>query len=73
MNFDIFENINFQNLEKLYELTKEGRNISDIKINYSRDHTYVRENLNFLFENDILSSGRGIKIIKDKKNFENFN
>ena len=68
MNFDIFENINYQNLEKLYELTKEGRNISDIKINYSRDHTYVRENLNFLFENDIFEAqGDKIKIIKDEE------
>ena len=68
MNFDIFENINYQNLEKLYELTKEGRNISDIKINYSRDYTYVRENLNFLFENDIFEAqGDKIKIIKDEE------
>ena len=50
MNFDVFENIKYQNLEKLCELSKEGRNTSDIKLNYSRDHTFVRENLNFLFE-----------------------
>ena len=68
MNFDIFENINYQNLEKLYELTKEGRNISDIKINYSRDHTYVRENLNFLFENGIFEAqGDKIIILKDEE------
>ncbi len=67
MNFDLFENINFQNLEKLYELSLEGRDTSDIKINYSRDHTHVRENLNFLFENDIFENeGDKIKVSKDK-------
>ena len=38
MNFDLFENINFQNLEKLYVLSLEGRDTSDIKMNYLRDH-----------------------------------
>ena len=41
MNFDLFENINFQNLEKLYVLSLEDRDTSDIKMNYLRDHTHV--------------------------------
>lgn len=67
MNFDLFENINFQNLEKLYVLSLEGRDTSDIKMNYLRDHTHVRENLNFLFENDIFENdGDKVKVLKDK-------
>ena len=67
MNFDLFENINFQNLEKLYVLSLEDRDTSDIKLNYLRDHTHVRENLNFLFENGIFENdGDKVKVSKDK-------
>ena len=67
MNFDLFENINFQNLEKLYVLSLEDRDTSDIKMNYLRDHTHVRENLNFLFENGIFENdGDKVKVSKDK-------
>ena len=67
MNFDLFENINFQNLERLYVLSLEGRDTSDIKMNYLRDHTHVRENLNFLFENGIFENdGDKVKVSKDK-------
>ena len=49
MSFEVFENISYQNLSKLFSLTKEGyKNTSDIKLNYSRDHRFVQENLNFL-------------------------
>ena len=51
MSFEVFENISYQNLSKLFNLTKEGyKNTSDIKLNYSRDHNFVQENLNFLIE-----------------------
>ena len=55
MSFEVFENISYQNLSKLFSLTKEGyKNTSDIKLNYSRDHRFVQENLNFLIEIEIL-------------------
>ena len=55
MSFEVFENISYQNLSKLFNLTKEGyKNTSDIKLNYSRDHNFVQENLNFLIEIEIL-------------------
>ncbi|MAI29660.1 MAG: hypothetical protein CMP38_05590 [Rickettsiales bacterium] len=54
MSFEVFENISYQNLSKLFSLTKEGyKNTSDIKLNYSRDHNFVQENLNFLIEIEI--------------------
>ena len=46
MSFEVFENISYQNLFKLFSLTKEGfKNTSDIKLNYLRDHNFIQENL----------------------------
>ena len=54
MSFEVFENISYQNLFKLFSLAKEGfKNTSDIKLNYSRDHNFIQENLNFLIEIEI--------------------
>ena len=60
MNFDVFENISFDKLNALYELTKNNsRNISSIKLNYSRNYNFLQENLNFLID---------IKVFRIKKN-----
>jgi len=60
MSFDSFENVSFKKLRALYELAKNNsRNISSIKLNYSRNYNCLQENLNFLID---------IKIFKIKKN-----
>lgn len=60
MSFEVFENISYQNLFKLFSLTKEGfKNTSDIKLNYLRDHNFIQENLNFLIEIEIFKSEKG--------------
>ena len=60
MSFDLFENVSFKKLRALYELAKNNsRNISSIKLNYSRNYNCLQENLNFLID---------IKIFKIKKN-----
>ena len=60
MSFDLFENVSFKKLRALYELAKNNsRNISNIKLNYSRNYNCLQENLNFLID---------IKIFKIKKN-----
>jgi hypothetical protein len=60
MSFEVFENISYQNLFKLFSLTKEGfKNTSDIKLNYSRDHNFIQENLNFLIEIEIFKLEKG--------------
>jgi hypothetical protein len=60
MSFDLFENVSFKKLRALYELAKNNsRNISNIKLNYSRNYNCLQENLNFLID---------IRIFKIKKN-----
>ena len=60
MSFEVFENISYQNLFKLFSLTKEGfKNTSDIKLNYLRDHNFIQENLNFLIKNEIFKLEKG--------------
>tara|TARA_B100000242_G_scaffold283470_1_gene245779 strand:+ start:582 stop:1475 length:894 start_codon:yes stop_codon:yes gene_type:complete len=60
MSFEVFENISYQNLFKLFSLTKEGfKNTSDIKLNYLRDHNFIQENLNFLIEIEIFKLEKG--------------
>ena len=51
MSYEVFENVDYENLESLFKLAKKDfRNISDIKLNYSRNHSFLQENLNFLIE-----------------------
>lgn len=56
MNYDFFDNIEYQNVETLYKLCAENReNLSYVKINYSRFNKYLQDSLNFLVELNILS------------------
>ena len=72
MSSKIFENIDFENLNNLYELSIKGYNdISDIKINYSKNFINLQENLNFLLELNIFKIS-GNKILTNKKQSKNF-
>ena len=72
MSSKIFENIDFENLNSLYELSIKGYNdISDIKINYSKNFTNLQENLNFLLELNIFKIS-GNKILTNKNQSKNF-
>lgn len=72
MSSKIFENINFENLNNLYELSIKGYNdISDIKINYSKNFINLQENLNFLLELNIFKIS-GNKILTNKNQSKNF-
>jgi len=56
MNYDTFDNIEYQNIERLYKLCEENReNFSYVKINYSRFNKYLQDSLNFLVELNIIS------------------
>ena len=72
MSFEVFENISYQNLFKIFSLTKEGfKNTSDIKLNYLRDHNFIQENLNFLIEIEILKLEKDeIFVDKDSSEFK---
>lgn len=55
MNYEIFEDINFENILTLFKLCqKNPDNLSSIKINYSRYSSHLRETLNFLVNLDII-------------------
>ena len=44
MSYEVFENVDYENLESLFKLArKDFRNISDIKLNYSKNHGFLQE------------------------------
>ena len=67
MNYDSFDNIEYQNIDSLYKLCEENKNnFANVKINYSRFNKFFQDSLNFLVETNILSIKMN-KIIKKKK------
>ena len=49
MNFELFENIEFENLKTLYQiLEKDFKHLDSAKLQYSKQSTYLQETLNFL-------------------------
>ena len=72
MSYEIFENIDYDNLNCLHQLTVDGySDISDIKINYSKNYNYLQENLNFLIDIGIFKVSNH-KILIQEKNKNNF-
>jgi len=72
MSFDIFENISFEKLNSLYELSKNSsRNISNIKLAYARNNNFLQENLNFLIDIDILQI-KNNNILANENRDDNF-
>jgi len=64
MNFEHFDNINYENLKALINLIKDkSLNISDLKLFYSRDYQFLQENLNFLINLNFLKIEKNIVTI----------
>ena len=72
MSFDVFENISFEKLNSLYELSKNNsRDISNLKLAYSRNNDFLQENLNFLIDIDILQIQNN-NILTNENQYDNF-
>lgn len=70
MNFEIFENLDFSNIENLYNLCLENQNnLSLIKNLYSRDNKHLQETINFLIELNIINIHNNSVSIKTTKKF----
>lgn len=55
MSFDLFKNIEYQNLETLFKICKNDKNYIDaIKIEYLKKNQYFYETLNFLIDINII-------------------
>jgi len=68
MQFELFENIKLERLEKLYNLIiLNPKNFSDIKLIYLRDEIYFQEHINFLIDIDLVSVSKNAVVIKKKK------
>ena len=68
MQFELFENIKLERLEKLYNLIiLNPKNFSDIKLIYLRDEIYFQEHINFLIDIDLVSVSKNAAVIKKKK------
>ena len=70
MNFELFENINYSNIEKLFTLSEENpNNLRSVKIQYSRNNKYFQESLNFLINIKFFTIRKNsIEIQQDSKN-----
>ena len=67
MQFELFENIKLERLEKLYNLIiLNPKNFSDIKLIYLRDEIYFQEHINFLIDIDLVSVSKNAAVIKKK-------
>jgi hypothetical protein len=67
MNYDSFDNIEYQNIDSLYKLCEENKdNFANVKINYPRFNKFFQDSLNFLVETNILSIKMN-KIMIEKK------
>ena len=61
MNYEVFENLNFDNVKNLYNLCLEDENnLNSVKIIYSRNNKHLQETLNFIIDINL------IKIIDNK-------
>ena len=72
MNYDIFENIYYDNVLALFNLCSENKNnLDNVKINYARYNNYLIEGLNFLIKLDILKiHNNNIKILSSNYDFK---
>ena len=74
MNFELFENIEFENLKTLYQiLEKDFKHLDSAKLQYSKQSTYLQETLNFLVNTNLIKiNGNNVKIhIKSDMSVEN--
>ena len=73
MNFEVFENLDFPNIKKLYNLCLDNeKNLSLVKNLYSRENRDLQETLNFLIDLDVLKISGNSILVKKNDNFKNF-
>lgn len=73
MNFELFENINFSNIKKLYDLAKKNpNNLRAVEIQYTRNNLNFHESLNFLIDINFFFINKNSIEIKEvfKNSFE---
>lgn len=71
MSFEIFENIDYENINNIFELSSKGyTEINDIRINYQKNYHNFNDNLNFLLELEILSVSKNKIVINQNNNKE---
>jgi len=68
MNYNVFDNIDYNNLFTLYKLCEENNeNLTNVKINYSRFNKNLQESLNFLVETDIIKINQNKILLENQK------
>jgi hypothetical protein len=69
MNYELFENINYNNIEKLYNLIKNDSNhLGMVKIQYLRNNSYFQETFNFLIDINLIEIEKNsVKILNFSK------
>jgi len=74
MNYDVFDNIEYQSIESLFILCEKNKdNLANVKINYSRFNKFLKDSLNFLVESNVISTRNNrIEIEKMNDSFKNF-
>ena len=56
MSFQLFENVNYENIKNLFELAKKDSNhLDSIKLQYSRKSQFLQESLNFLIDINLIT------------------
>tara|TARA_B110000305_G_C19432439_1_gene636953 strand:- start:89 stop:994 length:906 start_codon:yes stop_codon:yes gene_type:complete len=72
MNYDVFENLDFLNIESLYKLSLDHKNnLVLIKNLYLRSNKDLQETLNFLIDLDILVINSNSLSVKSGDDFQN--
>jgi hypothetical protein len=73
MNYEVFENLDFSNIKKLYNLCLDNKdNLSLVKNLYARENRYLQETLNFMIDLDVLKTKENKIIIDTTDNFKHF-
>ena len=67
MSFQLFENVNYENIKNLFELAKKDSNhLDSIKLQYSRKYQFLQESLNFLIDINLITiSNNSVQILSN--------
>ena len=71
MSYDLFENIEYQNLENLFNICKKDSNFIDgVKIEYLKKNQFFLESLNFLIDINLINITKNSVSILSKPNID---
>jgi hypothetical protein len=71
MNYELFENITYNNIHKLYNIIKSNSShLEIVKIQYLRNNSYFQETLNFLISINLIEIKKNSLLILDFSNEE---